>query len=43
MELIRQDDEYDENKWLILVICHELIFEFNQFDCVDKHILIWFI
>ena len=45
MKLIRQDDEYDENKLLYWVICNVLsLFKFNQFECVSyKQMLVWFI
>ena len=45
-ELVRQDDEYDENKLWFWVICHVYIitFEFNHFENVYyKHMLIWFV
>jgi len=41
--LVRQDDEFDENKLLFWVICHVYIinFEFNHFENIYyKHMLI---
>ena len=41
MELMRQDNEYDDKKLLFWVICHVLpYYEFNQFEFVNYKLVL---